>query len=56
MQDNFFSALEAAHQSISDGDIRQVHTGRDDHGYRIIWVLSESPNWEIWYSEESDGE
>jgi hypothetical protein len=56
MQDNFFQALEAAQKSLADGDIRQIHTGRDDRGYRIIWVLSEGPNWEPWYSQEADGE
>jgi hypothetical protein len=54
MQDNFFQALEAAQKSLADGDIRQIHTGRDDRGYRIISVLSESPNWEPWYSERQE--
>jgi hypothetical protein len=54
MQDNFFQALEAAQKSLADGDIRQIHTGRDNSGYRIIWVLSESPKWETWYSERQE--
>jgi len=54
MQDNFFSALETANQSLSDGDIRKIHIGKDDQGYRIIWVLSEGPRWETWYSEKQD--
>jgi hypothetical protein len=57
MRDNFSDALDAAHRSIEDGSISQLHIGRDSYGRRIIWVLSDQgPNWFTWYSEEADGE
>lgn len=47
----YYEALEAAHRCIDDGSIDEIHTRRDEYGFRSILAHSEDGGWHTWYNE-----
>lgn len=51
--DSYFMALDAAHRSIDDGSIDELHTRRDEYGYRSILAHSDQ-GWFTWFNEADE--
>lgn len=48
--DSYWEALDAAHRSIDDGSIDDIHTRRDEYGYRSILAHCDQ-GWFTWFNE-----
>ena len=53
MKTTYDRALDAAHRSIDDRSIDEIHTRRDEYGYRSILAHC-AQGWFTWFNEADE--